>query len=142
MVLVSRHWASQRFSGVSDIVSWLCAKSLATLIYFWPLDKRGRGRATRSRRCKAGRRSSLFGGLGRVLGAALAAAAQPLAHLLDVDVDDRGDEEGQGLREQEAADDRDAERPAELRSGANAERDRQGAEGRGPGGPPDRPQAA
>ena len=53
-------------------------------------------------------------------------AAQPV----EPDVDDRRDEQRQELRHHQAADDRDAERLAQLGAGAGAERDRQRAEDR------------
>ena len=56
-------------------------------------------------------------------------------------VDHRRREQGQHLAHQQAADDADAERMAQLRSRAGAEHQRQGAEDRRHGGHQDRPEA-
>src|SRR4051794_24085241 len=58
-----------------------------------------------------------------------------------VEVDDGGREQRQQLREQEAADDRDAERAAQLGAGPLAQRQRQAAEERRHGGHHDRAEA-
>src|SRR5690348_18418784 len=50
---------------------------------------------------------------------------QPPREAIEVEVDDRRRVERQQLREQQAADDRDAERAAQLGPGAGAQRQRQ-----------------
>src|SRR5713101_2671900 len=57
--------------------------------------------------------------------------APPFAQAVKIEVDDRRGEEGEELRDEEAADDGDAERLAQFRAAAPIERHRQGAEQRG-----------
>src|SRR5690349_7510209 len=77
-------------------------------------------------------------------GAARAAVTQPLPaqpQPVEVEVDDRRREERQHLREDQPADDRDAQRAAQLAAGPEADRERQAAQERGHGGHGDRPEA-
>ena len=74
-------------------------------------------------------------GFALVLGGAfVAAVVDALAEVLEEEVDDRRGVEGEDLREQEAADDGDAERLAQFRAGADADGEGDGAEERGHGG--------
>src|SRR4051794_33730465 len=50
-------------------------------------------------------------------------AHQPAGEVLEIDIDDRRDEQRQRLRRQETTDDGDAERLAQFSAGAGAERD-------------------
>ena len=68
-------------------------------------------------------------------------ARQALLQPLHVDVEHRRDVERQRLRDEQAADDREAERPPRLGAGAPAERDRQRAHQRGHRRHHDRPEA-
>ena len=60
--------------------------------------------------------------------------------MLEVDVDDRRDEQRQKLREQKSADHRETERLPRVSAGAERERDRQAAHQRGHRGHHDRPE--
>src|SRR5262245_47269047 len=68
-------------------------------------------------------------------------ALQPGLQALEVEVDDRRDVEREHLREQQAADDRQAKRRARAAAGAEADGDRQAAHQRGSRGHHDRPEA-
>ncbi len=63
-----------------------------------------------------------------------ATATEPELEAVEVKIDDRSGEERQKLAHDEAADDGDAERAAELGAGAAAERERKRAEQRSHGG--------
>jgi hypothetical protein len=69
------------------------------------------------------------------------AGAGRVAEAVEGEIDDGGGEQGQGLRKDQAADDRDAERVAEFGAGAAAEHQREGAEHRREGGHHDRAEA-
>ena len=77
---------------------------------------------------------------GRAAGQAVggAPASDPVAEAVEIKIDDRRGVEREELREQQAADDGDAERPAQFRAGAVFQGQRQRAEQRGHGGHHDR----
>src|SRR6516162_10648949 len=67
--------------------------------------------------------------------------ADPAREAFEIEVDDRRRVERQPLRDEQAADDRDAERPPKLRAGALSKRDRHRAEQRRKRRHHDRPEA-
>src|SRR5262245_2972942 len=67
--------------------------------------------------------------------------AEPLRQPVEPQIDHRRGEQGEHLAQQEPADDRDAERMAQLGADAGAEHQRQRAEHRRHGGHQDRPEA-
>src|SRR6478735_5158175 len=70
-----------------------------------------------------------------------ALAPQGPSQAIEIKIDDRGSEQGEDLREQQAAHDRVAERLADFRAGAGPEHQRHRSEQRRHGGHQDRPEA-
>src|ERR1700730_11348470 len=68
-------------------------------------------------------------------------ATEPAGEAFEIEIDNRGCVERQPLREQKPADNRDAERPAQLGTGTPSERDRHGTEQCREGRHHDRPKA-
>src|SRR5258708_28106013 len=81
-----------------------------------------------------------YGG-GDLAGRAAAPAGEPMREAVEIEVDDRRGVEGEPLRHEQAADNGDAERAAQLGAGALADGERQAAADRGEGRHHDRPEA-